>query len=66
MPYTKRPKVTRNLQGEVRDIKDESKRSAPKKIDNSWIESYWLARDRIIYKECDEESKQQILERYGK
>lgn len=67
MPYTKRPKVTRNLQGEVRDEENERGKSKAKKIIvPESLKQYYLERDRIIYKTCnDEETRKAILERYG-
>lgn len=55
-----------SLGGEVEDIKQTKSKSKPKPIDNTWIEPYWLLRDRVIYKTADEETKQAILKRYGK
>lgn len=41
--------------------------SKPREIDNTWIEPYWLERDRIIYKTTKhKQSKKDILNRYGK
>lgn len=49
------------------DAKEKVKSKAkPREIDNEWIKGYWLLRDRVIYKTADEESKQQILNRYNK
>jgi len=61
------PKVTRNLQGDVTDIKQAKGKYKAKPVDNSWLENYWLERDCVIFRTTkDEESKQQILSRYGK
>lgn len=39
-------------------------KAKPREIDNEWIKPYWLARDRILYKE--NKSRTEILKRYGK
>jgi len=66
MTFTKPKKVSRNLQGDITDIKVTTKRTPQKPIDNDWIKPYWLERDRVLYKTCDEETKLAILKRYGK
>lgn len=64
MPYTKRPKVTRNLQGEVRDEENERGKSKPRIIDDITIE-YRLARDRVIWKTTkDVETIKALREKY--
>lgn len=64
MPYTKRPKVTRNLQGEVRDEENEKSKTKVKAITDITIE-YRLARDRVIWKTTkDLETIEALKEKY--
>lgn len=49
------------------DAKEKVKsKTKPREIDNEWIKHYWLARDRVLYKIVDEDSKLEILKRYKK
>lgn len=42
-------------------------KSKPKPyIQSQLITDYILARDRVLFKICDENTKQQLLEKYGK
>jgi hypothetical protein len=59
-------KVTRNLQGDVTDIKQAKGKYKAKPVDNSWYWERTLERDRCLYKICDEETKADILLRYKK
>lgn len=55
-----------SLGGDVVDIKEKRKAAQQPPIDINWITPYWLERDRIIYRTADEETKKEILRRYGK
>lgn len=58
--------LTSNMQGGWNETVETRGKSKPRIVDTDWIRAYWLLRDREIYKTCDDESKKQILERYGK
>lgn len=67
MPYTKRPKVTRNLQGEVRDEENERGKSKARDIPD---QLYWAAtinRDRFWLhdKDTSDELRQEVGLRLG-
>lgn len=51
----------------VIDIPKVVSKAKPKLWDDTETREYWLRRDRVIYKTTmDEQTKQEILERYGK
>lgn len=41
------------------------RKTKPREIDNTWIEPYWLKRDKIIFETTNnEQTKEDILNRY--
>lgn len=56
-----------SLGGDIEDIKAEKKPTKPKamtQLNIEWIENYWRLRDRVIFKMSDDNTKQEILQRY--
>lgn len=55
------------MKGDFVGLDKVKSKAKSKEIPSDWCQPYWLERDRVIYKTCnDEETKLDILKRYNK